>query len=81
MSLTIEQKFNYRKFYTPYVNIKITREDTTPEQKAELINEVTDLLDVYLIKHPRLLLLLLTKWTWKIGGLEVFPLRCFVKIN
>ncbi|PID73254.1 MAG: tautomerase [Desulfobacterales bacterium] len=36
----------------PYVNIKITKEGATPEQKAELIQGVTDLLAQTLNKNP-----------------------------
>ncbi len=36
----------------PYVNIKITREGATPEQKAELIAGVTGLLRDVLGKNP-----------------------------
>ena len=36
----------------PYVNIKITREGATPEQKAELIRGVTELLRDKLGKNP-----------------------------
>ena len=36
----------------PYVNIKITREGATVEQKAELIAGVTDLLVRVLNKNP-----------------------------
>jgi len=36
----------------PYVNIKITREGATPEQKATLIREVTRLLAETLGKNP-----------------------------
>ena len=36
----------------PYVNIKITREGATPEQKAELIGGVTELLQRILGKNP-----------------------------
>ena len=36
----------------PYVNIKITREGATKEQKAELIKGVTDLLATVLGKNP-----------------------------
>jgi len=36
----------------PYVNIKITREGATPEQKATLIREVTRLLSETLEKNP-----------------------------
>lgn len=36
----------------PYVNIKITREGATPEQKAMLIRGVTGLLTDVLDKNP-----------------------------
>lgn len=36
----------------PYVNIKITREGATPEQKAELIRGATELLQRVLNKNP-----------------------------
>ena len=36
----------------PYVNIKVTREGVTPEQKAELIRGATDLLSKVLGKNP-----------------------------
>jgi len=36
----------------PYVNIKITREGATPEQKAQLISGATDLLVDVLGKNP-----------------------------
>lgn len=37
----------------PYVNIKITKEEATAAQKAELIREVTDLLVRVLGKNPQ----------------------------
>ena len=36
----------------PYVNIRITREGATPDQKARLIKGVTDLLVAILDKDP-----------------------------
>ena len=36
----------------PYVNIKVTRETVTADQKAELIKGVTDLLSKTLGKNP-----------------------------
>ncbi|MGV7207811.1 tautomerase family protein [Oxalobacteraceae bacterium A2-2] len=36
----------------PYVNIRITREGVTPEQKLELIQGATDLLTRVLNKNP-----------------------------
>lgn len=37
----------------PYVNVKITKEDTTPEQKAQLIAGITRLLADLLGKNPQ----------------------------
>jgi 4-oxalocrotonate tautomerase len=36
----------------PYVNIKVTKEDVTPEQKEQLIRGVTQLLVDILGKNP-----------------------------
>ena len=36
----------------PYVNIKITKDGVTPEQKAQLIDGVTTLLQKVLNKNP-----------------------------
>ena len=36
----------------PYVNIKITNDEVTPEQKAELVRDVTDSLVRVLGKKP-----------------------------
>ena len=36
----------------PYVNIQITREGATPEQKGKLIEGVTRLLEYVLWKNP-----------------------------
>ena len=41
----IFESFSDRRFPMPYINIKITREGTTAEQKAELIKGATELLD------------------------------------
>lgn len=37
----------------PYVNIKITNENVTPEKKAQLIQDVTKLLQDVLGKNPQ----------------------------
>lgn len=37
----------------PYVNIKITKEDTTKEQKQKLVSGVTELLEKVLGKNPK----------------------------
>ena len=37
----------------PYVNIKITKEDVTPEKKAQLIKGATELLQNVMGKNPQ----------------------------
>ncbi|MFD2263988.1 4-oxalocrotonate tautomerase family protein [Lacibacterium aquatile] len=59
----------------PYVNIKVTRERSgpvTPEQKAELIKGVTDLLVKTLNKNPKTTIVVIDEVdmdNWGIGGL------------
>jgi len=58
----------------PYVNIKITREGATPEQKAELITGVTDLLKNILGKNPATTVVVIDEVdtdNWGIGGESV----------
>ena len=59
----------------PYVNIKITREGgTTQEQKAALIQGVTDLLVTILDKSPATTFVVIDEVeleNWGIGGLPV----------
>ncbi|OGP76641.1 MAG: tautomerase [Deltaproteobacteria bacterium RBG_16_64_85] len=55
----------------PYVNIKITREGTTPEQKARLIDGVTRLLQNLLGKNPATTVVVIDEVdtdNWGIGG-------------
>jgi 4-oxalocrotonate tautomerase len=55
----------------PYVNIKITREGATAEQKAELIKGVTDLLVKVLHKNPSTTVVVIDEVetdNWGIGG-------------
>lgn len=55
----------------PYVNIKITREGATAEQKAELIQGVTDLLQNVLNKNPATTVVTIDEVStdnWGIGG-------------
>jgi 4-oxalocrotonate tautomerase len=55
----------------PYVNIKITREGATPEQKATLIREVTRLLAETLGKNPATTVVVIDEVetdNWGIGG-------------
>lgn len=55
----------------PYVNIKITREGATAEQKAELIAGVTHLLRDVLGKNPATTVVVIDEVetdNWGIGG-------------
>jgi 4-oxalocrotonate tautomerase len=55
----------------PYVNIKITREGATTEQKAELIRGVTELLRDTLGKNPATTVVVIEEVdtdNWGIGG-------------
>lgn len=62
----------------PYVNMKITREGVTREQKAELIAGVTDLLVRVLNKNPATTFVVIDEVEmedWGIGGLPVEEYR------
>ena len=62
----------------PYVNIKVTREGVTAEQKAELISGVTDLLVRVLDKSPATTFVVIDEVAlddWGIGGLPVEQYR------
>ena len=62
----------------PYVNIKITREGATPEQKAELIKGVTELLVEVLAKSPATTFVVddeVDMEDWGVGGLPVAEYR------
>ena len=66
----------------PYVNIKITREGATAEQKAELISGVTDLLVKVLNKSPATTFVVIDEVAmedWGIGGLPVEAYRAKVR--
>lgn len=55
----------------PYVNIKITKEGVTTEQKAELIKGVTELLSNVLGKNPATSVVTIDEVeidNWGIGG-------------
>jgi len=62
----------------PYVNIKITREGATAEQKAELIAGTTKLLTDVLDKNPATTFVVIDEVEtedWGIGGLPVEEYR------
>lgn len=62
----------------PYVNIKVTREGVTTDQKAELISGVTDLLVRVLDKSPATTFVVIDEVAledWGVGGLPVEEYR------
>lgn len=62
----------------PYVNIKITREGATPEQKALLIQGTTQLLVDVLGKNPATTVVVIDEVdtdNWGIGGESVTTRR------
>ena len=62
----------------PYINIKITREGATPEQKAKLIGGVTDLMVRILDKSPATTFVVIDEVEmedWGIGGMPVDEFR------
>ena len=62
----------------PYVNIKITREGATPEQKAQLIEGVTTLLQKVLNKNPATTIVIIDEVetdNWGIAGEQVTTRR------
>lgn len=62
----------------PYINIKITREGATPEQKAELIGGVTDLMVRVLDKSPATTFVVIDEVEvedWGVGGVPVEQFR------
>jgi 4-oxalocrotonate tautomerase len=62
----------------PYVNIKITREGASAEQKATLIREVTRLLAETLGKNPATTVVVIEEVgtdNWGIGGESVTARR------
>lgn len=62
----------------PYVNVKITREGATREQKAELIRRMTDVLVDVLAKNPATTFVVVDEVAfedWGVGGLPVDEYR------
>ncbi len=55
----------------PYVNVKITQEGATPEQKARIIKEITLVLQHVLGKNPATTVVVIEEIdtdNWGIGG-------------
>ncbi len=68
----------------PYVNIKITREGVTAEQKARLIKGATDLLVEVLGKNPATTVVVIDEVemdNWGIGGETVAVRRTREKVS
>jgi len=62
----------------PYVNVKITREGATAEQKAQIIEEVTRTLETVLGKDPNTTFVVIDEVeteNWGVGGLPVLDYR------
>ncbi|MFA5903894.1 MAG: 4-oxalocrotonate tautomerase family protein [Desulfobacula sp.] len=62
----------------PYVNIKITREGATAEQKEKLITGVTNLLADVLGKNPKTTFVVIDEVetdNWGVGGETVTAIR------
>lgn len=62
----------------PYINIKVTREGVTPEQKAALIAGATQLMASVLSKSPSTTFVVIDEVDmedWGIGGLPVEAYR------
>ena len=62
----------------PYVNVKITREGATREQKAELIRRMTEVLVDVLAKDPATTFVVVDEVAledWGVGGLPVDEYR------
>jgi 4-oxalocrotonate tautomerase len=58
----------------PYVNIKVTKDGVTSEQKAQLIRGVTELLQKVLNKNPETTVVVIDEVdtdNWGIGGQQV----------
>ena len=58
----------------PYVNIKVTKEGVSSDQKAELIAGITDLLQRVLGKNPATTVVVIDEVetdNWGIGGEQV----------
>ena len=71
MIVTSSHNHMERRLVMPYVNIKITREGATTEQKAQLIKGATDLLVDVLGKNPATTVVVIDEVetdNWGVGG-------------
>jgi 4-oxalocrotonate tautomerase len=72
------QSPTFKEFCMPYINIRITREGATPEQKAQLIAGATELLSRVLNKNPATTFVIIDEVdtdNWGIAGENVTTLR------
>jgi 4-oxalocrotonate tautomerase len=62
---------NFKELKMPFINIKITREGATSEQKAKLIKGATQLLVDVLVKNPATTVVVIEEVetdNWGVGG-------------
>ena len=62
----------------PYVNIRVTKEGVTPEQKLQLIEGATELLQRVLNKNPATTFVIIDEVemeNWGVGGENVRTMR------
>jgi len=62
----------------PFVNIKVTREGVTPDQKARLIKGATDLLKEVLGKDPKTTFVVIDEVetdNWGVAGEQITAIR------
>ncbi len=62
----------------PFVNIKVTREGVTSDQKAKLIKGATDLLKEVLGKDPKTTFVVIDEVdtdNWGVGGEQITSIR------
>jgi 4-oxalocrotonate tautomerase len=62
----------------PFINIKVTREGVTSEQKARLIKGATDLLKEVLGKDPKTTFVVIDEVdtdNWGVGGEQITAIR------
>jgi 4-oxalocrotonate tautomerase len=73
-TIHVSNKPTYSGAHVPYVNIKITKDGVTTEQKAKVIKGVTDLLADVLGKNPKTTFVVIDEVetdNWGIGGESV----------
>lgn len=62
----------------PYINVRVAKEETSPEKKAELIEEITSLVARVLGKNPATTNVVIDEVdpeNWGVGGKTVKEIR------